>query len=66
MTLTPVCLQNTVSLAAHAHVVSPFFEVPPSRHIVFVMAIQKELPITLFIIKGLKWIREGVCHLSTV
>lgn len=63
----PVCLQNTVSLACcHAHVVSHFSEVPPSRRTVFVMAIQKELPITLLIIKGLKWIHEGVCRLSTV
>lgn len=61
-----VCKIQYPRLVTHAHVVSHFFEVPLSRHVVFVTAIQKELPITLLIIKGLKWIHEGVCHLSTV
>lgn len=65
--LTPgLFTKYSIASLTHAHVVSHFSEVPPSRRTVFVMAILQELPITLLIIKGLKWIHEGGCRLSTV
>lgn len=42
-----------ITVSTHTLVVSCVFQVSPSRCVLFVEAIQKELPITLLVIKGL-------------